>query len=235
MDILIDRLVSKARRADGAPIVRAARLIAPAGQVTVLVGASGAGKSSLLSLAAGLERAASGSVRIGPHCMQPAGRGARTRLRARIVGTATQHGDLIDGLTAAENIELGQRLSRHRDRPFATRVADAAGLGDAVLQRNIGQLSGGEQRRVAVTRAIASGTPCLALDEPTASLDEESAERIRLLLRRSADVGRTVLVVSHDPALAQQADVLAVVAGGTIDRIFPRPADHVVRRLMDAH
>jgi putative ABC transport system ATP-binding protein len=180
----------------------------PAGGYVALTGPSGAGKSTLLSLIGGLERPQSGSLRVGDHDLVHLAGDALAAYRRRTVGFVFQHFGLLDLLSARENIELAAALSttsRHR-RSLALTLLDEVGLADRADHRP-GQLSGGERQRVAIARALVNDPSLILADEPTGNLDAESAMRILELLERlHVDRGCTVVVVTHNEAVAQRAD-----------------------------
>ncbi|WP_420367257.1 ATP-binding cassette domain-containing protein [Curtobacterium sp. L1-20] len=216
----------------GRRAVDGADLDVPPGALTAIVGASGAGKSTFLDVLTGIEPIRSGAVRIGELVVNPASRRVRLRLRARTVATARQSEDLIDALTAAENIALAQRLARRPDRALLSATSRALHLDERLLATTTDKLSGGERRRVAVARAVASGSPVVCCDEPTAGLDAGTADAVRELLGAVAASGRTVLVVTHDPALARMSERLAMFRDGTISDVVENAAPLAVDRLM---
>jgi putative ABC transport system ATP-binding protein len=178
------------------------------GELALLLGASGCGKTTLLSVLASILRPTRGSVRLrGREIGNLHGR-ALTNYRRRNVGLVFQAFNLIPSLTASENVQVPLRSSGMGGRA-ARKRADALltefGLG-ARRRHRPGELSGGEQQRVAIARALALDPPLLLADEPTAHLDYIQIEGVLQLLRQVADDGRTVIVATHDERMVPLAD-----------------------------
>jgi putative ABC transport system ATP-binding protein len=191
----------------------------PAGAHIALKGPSGAGKSTLLSLVGGLEPPQEGTLSVGGaelHGLRGANLAA---FRRTTVGFVFQHFGLVDVLSARENIVLALALARvppAQRRARADALLDAVGLTDRATHRPP-QLSGGERQRVAIARALANEPRLLLADEPTGNLDEDSTQRILDLLdavRRAH--GCTLLVVTHEPAVAERADAVLRLRDGRI-------------------
>lgn len=180
----------------------------PAGGYVALTGPSGAGKSTLLSLIGGLERPQSGTVMVGQHNLRDLHADALAEYRRTTIGFVFQHFGLLDLLSARENIELAASLagaSRNR-RQQARELLGDVGLLDRVEHRP-GQLSGGERQRVAIARALVNDPGLILADEPTGNLDAASAMRVLDLLERvHRERGCTLLVVTHNEAVAQRAE-----------------------------
>jgi len=172
-----------------------------AGEYLVLLGPSGSGKTTLLNLLAGIDRPQAGTVRVGGVDVGRGRSGALARWRARTVGYVFQRANLVPVLTAYENVELPlwlQRLTRKERHARVALALDAVGLSDRAHHLPK-QLSGGQEQRVAVARAIVADPDLVVADEPTGSLDSESADAILTLLRRLNDErGKTVVMVTHD-------------------------------------
>jgi ABC-type lipoprotein export system ATPase subunit len=186
------------------------------GRVNVLAGPSGSGKSSLLRVLAGLQRARSGRVEVADEDLTRLRPGALRRLRRRHIGVVLQDpaDNLVAYLSAVEQLRLAARL-RGVDPGEAAALLGAAGLTDRAGSRPA-ELSGGEQQRVAFA-AAAIGRPALLLaDEPTAELDAAAGARLVETVRELAARGSTVVVTSHDPAVIDAAEHLVVLRDGRV-------------------
>jgi putative ABC transport system ATP-binding protein len=195
--------------------------VAP-GEFIAVLGPSGSGKSTLLALMAGLDRPTSGEVRIDGAPIQALSEDELALLRRHKIGFVFQSFQLLGNLTARENILLPIELLGRPD-PFARadELLDAVGLADRG-HHYPSQLSGGEQQRVALARAFAARPPILLADEPTGNLDGATGRRILELLgelRRSE--GTTLVLVTHDPAVAALADRLIHLRDGRVVREEP--------------
>jgi putative ABC transport system ATP-binding protein len=187
------------------------------GTLTAVVGASGSGKSTLLQCAAGLDTPSSGTVRIGGTDLSGLSRRKLSKLRRRQVGFVFQSLNLVPTLTTAENIALPLRLDgRPARRDVVSRIGEAVGIGPQ-LGRLPHTLSGGQQQRAAIARALITSPAVIFADEPTAALDVVAAEGVLGLLRQAAgDPRRAVVIVTHDPFVASQADRVLVLDHGRI-------------------
>lgn len=180
-------------------------LTVEAGEFMVLLGPSGSGKTTLLNLLAGIDKPQAGSVVVGGLDVGRARSGKLAKWRARTVGYVFQRANLMPVLTAYENVELPlwlQKLSRAERHQRVSLALEAVGLADRA-QHLPKQLSGGQEQRVAIARAIVADPELVVADEPTGSLDAESASGILTLLRRLNDErGKTIVMVTHDPQAA---------------------------------
>jgi ABC-type lipoprotein export system ATPase subunit len=187
-----------------------------AGELVAVTGPSGSGKSTLLHLLGGLDRADAGTVEVGGEPL-PGGEGAQARWRARRVGFVFQAFHLVPELSGRDNVLLPARLPGAdpgaRDR--AGRLLAELGLGD-LAGRLPHHLSGGEQQRLAVARALVNAPDVVLADEPTGNLDDAAGAHVVDLLRRAAAGARAVLVVTHDPAVADAADRRLRLTGGRL-------------------
>jgi len=178
-----------------------------AGTAVAVLGVSGSGKSTLLGLLAGLDTPTSGRVRLDGVDLQALDEDGRARLRAGRVGFVFQSFQLLSGLTAIENVMLPLELAGERHaRPIAGELLERVGLAGR-LAHYPSQLSGGEQQRCAIARAFAAGPRILFADEPTGNLDPTTGRRvIELLFALNREQGTTLVLVTHDGALAAQCD-----------------------------
>ena len=177
------------------------------GDVVAITGASGSGKSTLLGLLAGLDTPTRGSVQIEGIDLFTLDEDGRARIRAEKIGFVFQSFQLLPALTALENVLLPMELtSTGADTRQAERILQRVGLQDR-LHHYPGQLSGGEQQRVAIARAFVLQPDILFADEPTGNLDQHTGERIiELLLEINRENGATLVLVTHDVALAARCD-----------------------------
>jgi ABC-type lipoprotein export system ATPase subunit len=178
-----------------------------AGELVALVGPSGSGKSTLLHLLGGLDRPDAGSIELAGRRLESENERGLTELRRSQVGFVFQFFHLIPELTGEENVLLPARLRTNGGAPpeRARRLIAELGLADAARRRPP-QLSGGEQQRLSIARALVNDPRLLLADEPTGNLDQESGHRVLELLRQVADGGRGVLLVTHDAEAARIAD-----------------------------
>jgi putative ABC transport system ATP-binding protein len=201
-------------------------LAIPRGELVVMLGPSGSGKTTLLNLVGGIEAPSEGEVVVAGRDVSTLDENGRTEFRRRVVGFVFQFFNLIPTLTALENVELVAELDQGDGRQQAERMLDRVGLGDR-LDSFPAQLSGGEQQRVAVARAL-SGNPELLLgDEPTGALDLETGRTVLSLLGElNRESGQTVLLVTHNAEIARMADRVLRLRDGRIvdDRHQPEPA-----------
>lgn len=189
------------------------------GESLAIVGTSGSGKSTLLSLLAGLDTPSSGSVTLMGRDISVAKEDERAQIRAQHIGFVFQSFQLIDHLSALENVQLPLEL---RGMPRAEAAAKAqvwlekVGLADRLRHRPK-TLSGGEQQRVALARAFVTQPDILFADEPTGSLDEVTGQKIiDLLFSLNQDSGSTLILVTHDMALAKRCQRQMVINAGTV-------------------
>ena len=204
-------------------VLHGADLAVPARQLVAVVGPSGSGKTTLLGLLAGLDRPTAGSVRLDGTDLAALSEDERAVLRAEKVGFVFQTFHLLPTLTALENVLVPLELRGVRETPAGLPIRERAesllarvGLGERTHHYPT-QLSGGEQQRVAVARAFANEPRILFADEPTGNLDTATGGRvIDLLLDMNREAGSTVVLVTHDPALAERCDRVVRLAGGRV-------------------
>jgi putative ABC transport system ATP-binding protein len=189
----------------------------PAGRFTAIMGPSGSGKSTLMHCVAGLDSLTSGAAFIGDAELSGLDDRRLTLLRRERVGFVFQAFNLLPTLNVAENITLPMDLAGVRpDAAWVDALVEVTGLGDRLHHRP-SELSGGQQQRVAVARALAGGPEVVFADEPTGNLDSRSGGQVLRLLARSArELGRTVVMVTHDPVAASYADRVVFLADGRL-------------------
>jgi len=207
----------------GESVIRAVNevsLMVPTGEFLALLGSSGSGKSTLLNLIAGLDRPSSGSVIAEGQDLSKMSSLELARYRRQTVGMVFQSFNLLPRMTLEENVELPLRLAEVDRSERAARVREA--LERVGLERRIGhrpsELSGGEQQRTAIARALVNRPKILLADEPTGNLDSATGESILALLREiQKNPGMTIIMVTHERALAERfADRLAVMGDGKL-------------------
>jgi putative ABC transport system ATP-binding protein len=182
----------------------------PTGSFEALMGPSGSGKSTLLNIIAGLDRPTSGSVNVAGSELSKMSDGELARWRAATIGFVFQSFNLIPVLTAAQNVELPLLLThlggaeRKKRVQIALKIVDLADRMDHYPR----QLSGGQEQRVAIARAIVNDPKIIVADEPTGDLDRKSADDVlNLLDKLNQEQGKTIFMVTHDPAAAERAKI----------------------------
>jgi putative ABC transport system ATP-binding protein len=190
-----------------------------------LMGPSGSGKTTLLNLIGGIDRADHGEIRIGGIDLAHLSNAELARWRAASVGFVFQGFNLMPVLTALENVELPlllTDLSRSQRREHARYALELVGLSDR-MHHKPGQLSGGQEQRVAIARAIVTDPTLILADEPTGDLDRKSAQAVlELMTRLNVELGKTILMVTHDPAAAEVARTVVHLDKGRLGRIETR-------------
>jgi putative ABC transport system ATP-binding protein len=191
----------------------------PQGSFEALMGPSGSGKTTLLNLIAGLDRPTSGTLNVAGTEVSAMGDAALARWRSQTIGFVFQHFNLIPVLTALENVELPLLLTslksseRKKRAQIALRVV---GLEDRMDHRPQ-QLSGGQEQRVGIARAIVHDPKIIVADEPTGELDRKSADEVLNLLERlNKEFDKTILMVTHDPAAAERATIVRKLDKGKL-------------------
>jgi len=187
------------------------------GEIGILMGPSGSGKTTMLQIAGCMKRPTSGQVIVAGNDLSNAREAQRLHARRRHLAFVFQSFQLVDALTAYENVALGLRLKRlpvKRKRIMA--MLDTLGLGSKTHRRP-GKLSGGEKQRVAIARALVGKPDLLLADEPTSALDSNSTETVSTLLRQVArKMNAAVLLATHDPRLTRIADRVLTLEKGKI-------------------
>lgn len=187
------------------------------GEFTVILGPSGAGKSTLLNLLGGMEHATNGEIIVNGNNITAYNDKKLTKYRATDVGFVFQFYNLIPTLTALENVDLVREICPNATAAEA--VLESVGLKEQRYQFP-SQLSGGEQQRVSIARAVCKNPQVLLCDEPTGALDSETGVQILTLLQNlSRENGKTVIIVTHNSALAEAADKVIRVKNGKINDI----------------
>ena len=187
------------------------------GELVVIVGPSGAGKTTLLNILGGMDMASTGTVILDGREITRLNQRKLTEYRRSDVGFVFQFYNLVGNLTALENVELANQISR--DPLSAKAVLHSVGLEDR-MSNFPSQLSGGEQQRVAIARALAKNPKLLLCDEPTGALDYQTGKAILKLLQDTArSSGMTVIIITHNSALTAMADRVIRVRNGTVQSV----------------
>lgn len=198
-------------------VLKGIDLDVPQGQSVGIVGPSGSGKSTLLMVLGGLEQADDGVVQVAGEVLSGKSEDALAQFRGRNIGIVFQSFHLIPNMTALENVAVPLELAGIEGAfEKAAEELKAVGLGER-LNHYPGQMSGGEQQRVAIARALAPSPKLLVADEPTGNLDKKTGDQIaELLFAKQKERGTTLLLVTHDPKLAEQCDRTVRVSSGRI-------------------
>jgi putative ABC transport system ATP-binding protein len=203
------------------------------GEFVALMGPSGSGKTTLLNLIAGLDSPTHGTIRVGDQVISNMSESELARWRTRNVGFVFQFYNLLPVLTAYENVELPLLLLPMSGSERKERVKNAleiVGLGDRMSHRP-GKLSGGQCQRVGIARAIVTDPTIVVCDEPTGALDAKSADNALALLEQlRADLGKTIIMVTHDPHAAERAQRIIHLEKGRIVDADERVKAASVRR-----
>lgn len=190
----------------------------PQGSFTCIVGPSGHGKSTLMHLIGGLDRPTGGKVYIGDVEISRIANSDLARLRSERVGFVFQFFNLLQGLTAIENVEIAMMLagvSEREQRSRAEKLLALVGLAEKGASKP-GQLSGGQQQRVAIARALANDPDILLMDEPTGNLDSVAEAEVLDLLQELHRQGKTVVIVTHSDEVARRAERVIRVKDGAV-------------------
>ena len=197
-------------------IIKDVDIYVNAGEFVVIMGKSGSGKSTLLGLLAALDYPDSGTVSLADQTLSSLDEDSLAVIRQRDMGFVFQSFHLLPTLTVAENIAFPLDIARHPNPARVNELIDAVDLGHR-RHSLPNQLSGGEQQRTAVARALVSHPKIVFADEPTGNLDEQNADQVmQLLLDLRQQVGSALVVVTHDPALAEMADRVITMHDGRI-------------------
>ncbi|QEL13619.1 ABC transporter ATP-binding protein [Limnoglobus roseus] len=197
------------------------------GEFLALMGPSGSGKTTLLNLIAGLDSPTEGTIRVGDQIISEKSESELARWRTRNVGFVFQFYNLLPVLTAYENVELPLlllQLSKAQRKKQVENALSLVGLGDRMTHRP-GQLSGGQCQRVGIARAIVTDPTIVVCDEPTGALDAKSAnDALNLLGLLRSELGKTILMVTHDPHAAERAQRIVQLEKGRLVGGNPLPA-----------
>ncbi len=218
------RAVSKIyRTSPQAPLVHALRevdLIVPRGQYLAIMGPSGSGKSTMMNMLGCLDRPTEGHYLLAGRDVREMDDAELSRLRGKHIGFVFQAFNLIPQLTVLQNVEVPlfyQSLPIHRRRAMALKAIERVGLADRGDHRP-SELSGGQMQRVAIARALVSEPSLIMADEPTGNLDTATGEAILAMIDELHDQGMTIIMVTHDPSVADRCERIIHLRDGRIDR-----------------
>ncbi len=187
------------------------------GEFCLIVGTSGAGKSTVLNMLGGMDSCDDGKIRVAGRLINNLSKDDLINYRRYDVGFVFQFYNLVPNLTALENVELASQISKKALNP--RKVLEKVGLRER-MDNFPSQLSGGEQQRVSIARALAKNPKLLLCDEPTGALDYRTGKQIlRLLQRTCRETGTTVVVITHNQALAGMADRIITMRSGRVVQI----------------
>jgi putative ABC transport system ATP-binding protein len=224
-DVLVAQGVRKTYEPDTAPVraLRGADLVLRSGEFVALMGPSGSGKSTFLSIVAGLEAADDGIVEVAGTDLRTLSEAGLARMRRRHIGVVFQFFNLLDGMSASENVALAALAAGASRRDAANRAADLLDLLGLLDKANAAPstLSGGQRQRLAIARALANEPTLLLADEPTGALDSAGGNEVLELFRRLHHGGQTIFVVTHSAEVAAAADRVVHMRDG---RIVPADA-----------
>jgi putative ABC transport system ATP-binding protein len=198
--------------------LRGVSLSVAAGELVAVMGPSGSGKSTLLTIAGGLDSPTGGTVAIEGTVLSSLSRGQLAALRRRSVGYVFQDFNLIPALTAAENVALPRELdgdSSRKARALAMRALEEVGIPE-LADRFPDEMSGGQQQRIAIARAVVGDRRLVLADEPTGALDTETGEQVLRLLRARCDAGSAGVLVTHEARHAAWADRVVFLRDGLL-------------------
>jgi putative ABC transport system ATP-binding protein len=198
--------------------LRGANLAVAAGEFVAIMGPSGCGKSTLLNLVAGLDVADEGTVRVDDQVLGELDENGLAQMRRRSIGIVFQFFNLLEGMTALENVVMPALIAGTKRRAAEDRardLLDLLGLGDKADQLPAG-LSGGQRQRLAIARALANEPTVLLADEPTGALDSEGGAEVLELFRRLHQGGQTIVMVTHDQPVADAAERIVRMRDGQV-------------------
>ena len=191
--------------------------IAP-GKITAIYGPSGCGKTSLLSIISGLDSQYQGNLYFKNQNMRDFSERDLTYFRKAHIGFVFQNFNLISHQSVLENVKMPLYVKNMTDKEMAEiaeRELSRLGIGD-FIKKNVKQLSGGQKQRVAIARALVNNPEMIVADEPTGSLDSQSQENVLEIFKELAEAGKTVIIVTHNPEVADYADVVIKMKDGEV-------------------
>ena len=233
-EVLLVRSLRKSFDSEGGPVraLRGVDLVLRRGEFVAVMGPSGCGKSTLLNLISGVDMPSGGEISVAGLSLAGMDEDARARMRREQIGFVFQFFNLLEGMSAVENVVLAAVIAgvpRRRAEASARSLLDLLGLADKADEAP-GVLSGGQRQRLAIARALVNEPTLLLADEPTGALDSEGAMEVLELFRRLHAGGQTILLVTHDEYVASGADRVVSMRDGRIDRVSQEPLASPARR-----
>ena len=224
-EVLLVRGLRKSFGSETAPVraLRGVDLALKAGEFVAVMGPSGCGKSTLLNLVAGVDTPTRGEIMLAGLSLSNGGEDARTRIRREHIGFVFQFFNLLEGMTALENVVLAAVIAgapRRRAEASACGLLDLLGLAEKA-QDAPAALSGGQRQRLSIARALVNEPTLLLADEPTGALDSNGAMEVLELFRRLHAGGQTILLVTHDRHVAEGAERVVSMRDGRLDAGLP--------------
>ena len=200
------------------------------GELVVILGPSGAGKTTILNLLGGMDSPSEGHIYVDGNKIHEYGKRQLIEYRRRDIGFVFQFYNLVSNLTALENVELACQICPDSFSPQT--ILEQVGLSERMFNFPT-QLSGGEQQRVAIARAVAKNPKILLCDEPTGALDSDTGQRIIALLQKTCkEMGMTTVLITHNTVISEIANKIIKVKNGTVTSVFinqnPKKADEIV-------
>ncbi|MBQ1506001.1 MAG: ABC transporter ATP-binding protein [Erysipelotrichales bacterium] len=183
-----------------------AEFTVPEGKLTGIYGKSGSGKSTLLNIISGIEKAESGSIQVLGYTLDKHPGSVRTKLLREEIGILFQNYALIDNMTVEQNVKIAQKFSKDHSKETIAKALGKVGL-EGFEKRKIYELSGGEQQRVAMARLMVKPCRLVLADEPTGNVDASNKEVIMNLFKELQNMGKTILIVTHDDSLKKYFDI----------------------------
>ena len=221
MSILTIDHISKYYNLDGTNQERALNdvtLEIASGKITAIYGPSGCGKTSLLRIISGLDSQYQGNLYFKNQNMRDFSERDLTYFRKAHIGFVFQNFNLIPHQSVLENVKMPLYVKNMTDKEMvdiAERELSRLGIGD-FIKKNVKQLSGGQKQRVAIARALVNNPEMIVADEPTGSLDSQSQENVLEIFKELAEAGKTVIIVTHNPEVADYADVVIKMKDGEV-------------------
>ena len=232
-EVLLVRSLRKSFDSEGGPVraLRGVDLVLGRGEFVAVMGPSGCGKSTLLNLISGVDMPSGGEISVAGRSLAGMNEDERARMRRQQIGFVFQFFNLLEGMSALENVVLAAVIAgvpRKRAEASARSLLDLLGLVDKA-DEGPGFLSGGQRQRLAIARALVNEPTLLLADEPTGALDSEGAMEILELFRRLHAGGQTILLVTHDEHIAERAGRVVAMRDGRLEPGMREPLESAAR------